>query len=179
VDIAVPAGWTATPTTPTSYDQVPANSAVTVKWTVSPGSSVAPGTYPITFTATSSEGTVSSSAEVKVPYASVAAAYNNTGISNDNAPAAGAFDGSGLNYSAQALAAAGFNAGQDVTAGGIGFTWPGTNVPDNVVARVRLPGGIVRNVSESGKPIDPAVGVRGPAAVRPSKGRARTENTKR
>jgi len=57
-----------------------------------------------------------------VPYASVAAAYNNTGISNDNAPAAGAFDGSGLNFSAAGLAAAGFNAGQSVTVGGIGFT---------------------------------------------------------
>jgi beta-glucosidase-like glycosyl hydrolase len=146
VDIAVPAGWTATPTTPTTYDQVPANSAVTVKWTVSPGPSVAPGTYPITFTATSSEGTVSSSGDVKVPYASVAAAYNNTGISNDNAPPAGAFDGSGLNYSAQALAAAGFNAGQSVTVGGIGFTWPGTNVPDNVVA-----GGQVLPISGSGR----------------------------
>jgi beta-glucosidase len=146
VGITVPTGWTATPTTPTSYDSVAAGSSVTVKWTVSAAASVAPGVYPITFTATSSAGTFTSSAQVKVPYASVAAAYDNTGISNDNAPAAGAFDGSGLNYSAQALAAAGFNAGQSITAGGIGFTWPGTNVPDNIVA-----GGQVLPVSGSGR----------------------------
>jgi beta-glucosidase len=144
--ITVPAGWTATPTTPTSFDSVAGGSSATAKWTISPGSAVAPGAYSIGFTANSSAGTFSSSGQVKVPYATVAAAYDNTGISNDNAPAAGAFDGSGLNYSAQALAADGFQAGQDVTVGGIGFSWPGTNVPDNIVA-----GGQVLPVSGSGR----------------------------
>jgi beta-glucosidase len=55
------------------------------------------------------------SVQTIVPYASIAAAYDNTGISNDNAPAAGAFDGGGLNFSAQALAADGFVSGQTVT----------------------------------------------------------------
>jgi beta-glucosidase-like glycosyl hydrolase len=132
--VTVPAGWTATPITATTYPQVAAGSSVTAKWTISPGSAVAPGTYPVTFTAASSAGTFSSTGQVKVPYASVAAAYDNTGISNDNSPVTGAFDGSGANYSAQALADAGLPAGQQVTVGGVGFDWPKPNVPDNIVA---------------------------------------------
>jgi beta-glucosidase len=134
VSITVPKGWTATPTTPTSYDQVAGGASVTVKWTISPGAAVPPGTYPISFTATSSEGTFTSSGQIRVPYASIAATYNNTGISNDNATAAGAFDGSGANYSAQALAGAGLSPGANVTVGGVGYTWPQPNVPDNIVA---------------------------------------------
>jgi len=100
---------------------------------VTPAAGAAPQEYPVTFGATSSEGTFSGSAQTNVPYASLAAAYDNTGISDDNAPAAGAFDGGGLNFSAQALAADGFVSGQPVTASGVTFTWPGVNVPDNIV----------------------------------------------
>jgi beta-glucosidase-like glycosyl hydrolase len=132
--ITVPDGWTATPITPTSAKKVDANSSLTATWKVSPGPGVAPGTYAIEFTATSSEGAFSSSGQVQVPYASVAAAYDNTGISNDNAPFSGTFDGGALSWSAQALAAAGFAPGGQVTAAGIGFTWPSPNVPDNIVA---------------------------------------------
>jgi len=134
--ISVPAGWSATPSTPTTFASVPGGSAVTATWAISPGADVSPGTYQVSFTASSSEGTFSSSGQVKVPYASVAAAYDNTGISNDNAPAAGAFDGGGLNYSAQALAADGFVSGQNVTVGvgWISYSWPSANVPDNIVA---------------------------------------------
>jgi beta-glucosidase len=146
VKIAVPGGWTATPTTPTNYNRVPPGSSITVKWTLEAGPGVGPGTAGIGFTATSSAGTFTSSAAVKVPYGSVAAAYDNTGISNDNAPPAGAFDGKGLNYSAQALAAAGFAPGKAATAGGIDFSWPQPNVGDNIIA-----GGQVLPVSGSGR----------------------------
>ncbi|WP_326950654.1 glycoside hydrolase family 3 C-terminal domain-containing protein [Amycolatopsis sp. NBC_01307] len=146
VAIALPAGWTATPSTPAGSGRVPAGASVTVKWTVTAEADAQPGTYPIGFTATSSAGTFTSSGDVKVPYGSVAAAYNNSGISDDGLPAAGAFDGSGLNYSAQALAAAGFAPGQPVTAGGITFAWPRPNVPDNVIAA-----GQVLPVSGSGR----------------------------
>ncbi|MFI6096478.1 glycoside hydrolase family 3 C-terminal domain-containing protein [Lentzea sp. NPDC051213] len=144
VSITAPSGWTATPTTPTTFDRVPPRSSVTVRWTVTAGSAQ-PGSYQLGFTATSAFGTFDSGGTVKVPYGSVAAAFNNIGISNDNQPAAGAFDGSGLNYSAQALAAAGLNAGP-VNVGGIGFTWPSSNVANNVVA-----GGQVVPVSGSGR----------------------------
>jgi hypothetical protein len=145
LSITVAKGWTATPTTATSYAQVAGGSSVTAKWTISPGAAVVPGTYPVSFTATSSEGTFTSSGQIRVPYASIAAAYDNTGISNDNAPPAGAFDGSGVNYSAQALAGAGLASGADVTVGGVGYSWPKPNVPDNIVA-----GGQVVPVSGTG-----------------------------
>ena len=106
---------------------------VTATWQVTPATDATPQAYPISYSATSGEGSFAASAQTIVPYASIAAAYDNTGISNDNAPAAGAFDGGGLNFSAQALAADGFVSGQNVTVGGISFTWPGVNVPDNIV----------------------------------------------
>jgi len=141
----VPSGWTATAVGAVTFASVPAGGKATATWQVTPAAGATPQEYPITFGATSSEGTFSSSASTNVPYASVAAAYDNTGISNDNAAAAGAFDGGGLNFSAQALAADGFVSGQTVTAGGTSFTWPGVNVPDNVVC-----GGQAVPVSASG-----------------------------
>ena len=73
---------------------------------------------------------------VGAPYSSVAAAYDNVGISDNSDPAAADFDGTGDSFSAQALAAATPNAlspGQ-VTVGGTTFTWPATGGPDNVIA---------------------------------------------
>ncbi|MFJ5985829.1 glycoside hydrolase family 3 C-terminal domain-containing protein [Lentzea sp. NPDC092896] len=143
VTITTPNGWSATPTTPTTFDRVPARSSVTVRWNVT--GTATPGAYQVGFTATSAFGTFTSDGTVKVPYGSVQSAFNNTGISNDNQPVSGAFDGSGLNYSAQALAAAGLPAGP-VNVGGIGFTWPAANTPNNVVA-----GGQVVPVNGSGR----------------------------
>ncbi|HEY3632888.1 MAG TPA: glycoside hydrolase family 3 C-terminal domain-containing protein [Jatrophihabitantaceae bacterium] len=145
VSVTVPAGWTATPTTPTHYDQVPAHSSTTVRWTVTAPADAPPGLQSIDFVAKSSQGTARSSGDVHIPYGSVSAAYDNTGISNDGQPAASYFDGSSRNFSAQALAAAGFTAGQPVTVGGVAFSWPQPNVPDNVTA-----GGQVLPVSGSG-----------------------------
>ncbi len=133
LSVAVPSGWSASPTTPTTFAQVAGGAKVTATWQVTPATDATPQAYPISYSATSGEGSFAASAQTIVPYASIAAAYDNTGISNDNAPAAGAFDGGGLNFSAQALAADGFVSGQNVTVGGISFTWPGVNVPDNVV----------------------------------------------
>ncbi|WAX58230.1 GH92 family glycosyl hydrolase [Jatrophihabitans cynanchi] len=67
---------------------------------------------------------------------SLLAAFDNRGISDDTAVAAGNFDGGGRSYSAQALAAAGLTAGQPVTAGGISYGWPlpAPGYPDNAIA---------------------------------------------
>jgi hypothetical protein len=62
---------------------------------------VTPQAYPVTYAATSSEGSYTSPAQTNVAYPSFAAAYDNSGISDDNQPAAGSFDGGGLNFSAQ------------------------------------------------------------------------------
>jgi len=145
LSVTVPSGWTATATTPVTFASVTGGSKATATWQVTPAAGATPQAYPITFGATSSEGTFDSSASTNVPYASVAAAYDNTGISNDNEPAAGYFDGGGLNFSAQALAANGLVSGQAATVDGTSFTWPGVNVPDNVVC-----GGQAVPVSGSG-----------------------------
>ena len=73
-----------------------------------------------------------------VPYASLAAAYNNTGISDNSNQAAANYDGVGDSFSAQALAAGtptALTPGQQVTIGGTTFTWPtaASGTPDNVV----------------------------------------------
>jgi beta-glucosidase len=67
-------------------------------------------------------------------YPSVAAAYDNVGITDDSNHAPGNFDGSGNSYSAQALAAAGISGGTKITERGVTFTWPDVPAgqPDNV-----------------------------------------------
>jgi beta-glucosidase len=145
LSITVPSGWTATATTATTFAQVGAHASVTASWRLTPGAGVATGTYPVSFSATSSEGTFTSSGQTTVPYASLGAAFDNTGISNDGATPAGAFDGGGLNFSAQALAAAGFVSGQSAVVNGISFGWPSVNQPDSIVT-----GGQAVPVSGSG-----------------------------
>ncbi len=73
-----------------------------------------------------------------VPYSSLTAAYNNTGISDNSDVAAANYDGVGDSYSAQALAAGtptALTPGKQVTIGGTTFTWPSAapGTPDNVV----------------------------------------------
>ena len=71
--------------------------------------SAAPGTdtLPVAVAPTAGNSTVTTkaSATVTVPYSSLTAAYNNTGISDNSDVAAGNYDGVGDSYSAQALAA--------------------------------------------------------------------------
>ena len=72
------------------------------------------------------------------PYPSLAAAYDNAGISDNSDPAAADFDGTGESFSAQALAAGtptALTAGGQATIGGTTFNWPTTvGGPDNVIA---------------------------------------------
>jgi beta-glucosidase len=73
---------------------------------------------------------------VTVPYASVAAAFDNTGISDDTDTGAADFDGDGSSYSAQALASVGVTPGASLSYDGVSFTWPDVvaGQSDNVVA---------------------------------------------
>jgi hypothetical protein len=77
---------------------------------------------------------------VQVPAASLAATYNNDGITDDANPDPSSgfigFDGEGTTFSAEGLAADGLTAGASVTAGGMSFTWPDAAVaePDNTMA---------------------------------------------
>ncbi len=68
------------------------------------------------------------------PYPSLAAAFNDVGVSSQSDPAAGDFDGYDDSFSAQALAAAGVRPGSVVRTSGATLTWPAAAAgePDNV-----------------------------------------------
>jgi predicted GH43/DUF377 family glycosyl hydrolase len=83
--------------------------------------------------------------QVSVPYPNLAAAFNNTGISDDSNPGSASFDGGPDSYSAENLAAAGLTPGGQVTANGLTFTWPdvAAGKHDNVTGNgqaISLPG---------------------------------------
>ena len=137
--------WKAAPPAGSGITVTPASGTVTL----APGgdtttslsvTSTAPGTVtvPITVTVTAG-GTTQPSAgaylEVTTPYPSLAAAYDNVGITSDADHTPGNFDGYGNSFSAQALAADGITQGSTVTAGGVTFTWPDVPAgqPDNVM----------------------------------------------
>ncbi|WP_210571176.1 beta-glucosidase [Streptomyces sp. GESEQ-4] len=82
---------------------------------------------------------------LKLPYRSLASAFDNAGISSDDATTTADIDGSRSSLSAQALASVGLTPGASVTYGGTTFTWPDTEpgAKDNVVSSgqtVRLSG---------------------------------------
>jgi beta-glucosidase len=135
--LQAPAGWPVQATSPVSFSVVPPRSTVHATWQVTAPQSAAPGRYSLHADASYhgvGPGSASGTATVDVPYPSLAAAFDNTGITDDANPSAGAFASSGKTYSAQALAAAGLSGGP-VSYGGASFTWPATaGQPDNVEA---------------------------------------------
>jgi beta-glucosidase len=138
--LGVPAGWTATATTPAMFKTVRPGQNAATTWTVHVPADATPAEVDLTGSVTFTDGTgthtVTGSSGVSLPYPSLAAAYGNVGISDDANPSAGSLDGGALSYSGQALAAAGLTPGASVTHDGTTFTWPGVapGQPDNVVA---------------------------------------------
>jgi beta-glucosidase len=115
------------------FASVPLDKAKTVASVTLPTLAAAGGTTAMhIFAMATGSGTPTAGA----PYSSVAAAFDNVGISDNSDPSAADFDGTGDSFSAQALAAgtpAALTPGQ-VTVGGTTFTWPAAGVPDNVIA---------------------------------------------
>jgi beta-glucosidase-like glycosyl hydrolase len=136
-----PSGWTATATTPSSFPQVAPGQTAQTTWTVTAPADAAPGSYDLTagasFAGPGGPASATSFSPVTVTYPGLAAAFDNTGITDDSAPTLGNFDGDGDSYSAQALAAAGITPGGSVTSDGVTFTWPdvAAGTPDNVIAQ--------------------------------------------
>jgi beta-glucosidase len=135
--LQVPAGWTASSPAPVT---VAPGQTVTEHFTVTAPAGAAPGdsTLQLEIRSPGSPTVVKASATVTVPYSSLVAAYNNTGISDNSDVAAADYDGDGDSYSAQALAAGTptpLTPGGPVTVGGTTFTWPAAAAgsPDNVV----------------------------------------------
>ena len=140
LSVQVPDGWAATALSPTSFRGVDSGRVVQAVWRLSVPGGASPGRFAIAvqavYTSGTQRGVGSASAGVLIAYPSLAAAFNNAGISDDSDVTTSNFDGVGNSYSRQALATAGINPGGVVTHDGIGFTWPdgAPGQPDNVVA---------------------------------------------
>ena len=137
----VPTGWSVSPRS-IHLGQVAAHTTKDLTFTVTPPASSTPGSQQLTVNAAYDEPGVGlahatqAAQTVTTPYPSLAAAFDNTGISDDSDPTAADFDGSGYSFSAEQLADVGITPGGAVTAGSAAFTWP--DVPagqaDNVAA---------------------------------------------
>ncbi|MCA1219744.1 glycoside hydrolase family 3 C-terminal domain-containing protein [Streptomyces sp. 8L] len=137
VALDAPSGWTATASSPATFSRVGAGQAVSTTWQVTVPAGTDPASFGLDATVTTPNGQQGAQAPVTVPYASVTAAYDNSGISDDATPGTGSLDGGGASFSEQTLEAAGYTAGQNATHDGITFPWPataGTGKPDNIVA---------------------------------------------
>jgi hypothetical protein len=141
VSLQAPQGWTAGENQ-VDLPTVPAYGSATAKFTVTPPAGTPqPGTVDLTAVASYEAGrggraTLVGTARVIAPFTSLAAAFDNIGISDDTDTGAADIDTSGSSFSAQALAAAGVTPGKSVTYDGIAFDWPdaASGQPDNVTA---------------------------------------------
>jgi beta-glucosidase-like glycosyl hydrolase len=132
-----PAGVTVAPAR-TSAVLAP-RASVTRKLTVAVGDDAKSSSIDLTGTVTAAGQDYplqGGSLDLPLLFGSLAAAYDNTAVSDDSAPQTADFDGSGYSYSAQSLAGAGLVPGQPVPHGPAGLSWPAAAAgsPDNAVA---------------------------------------------
>lgn len=151
----VTVSWTASPPSgitiiPSAGSTILAGGASAIlPFSVRVASTASPGNYPLTvrLTATVAPGPgarptatvyplLGFHVDLSIPYPSLAATFDNVGISSNSDVSTGNFDGYGNSYSAQALASAGLTAGASVTQDGATVTWPNVpaGTPDNVLA---------------------------------------------
>ena len=136
-----PSGVTFTPRSDTLT--IPGDGTATVTFKVS-ATAAGSGNHTIPLTITAKDGsatftvapTPTSDLSLNVAFTSLAAAFNNTGISNESAPFTSAsFDTGNQSFSEQQLTTAGFGPGATFTHDGIPYTWPSAAAgsPDNVI----------------------------------------------
>jgi beta-glucosidase-like glycosyl hydrolase len=151
--LTAPAGWQVQATSPASFGTVAPGQTARTTWSIAVPAGTDPGSFGLSaqasFTDAAGAASTSDATTTSVPFASLAAAFDNAGISDDNDTGTGNLDGGGYSYSAQALAAGtpSLTPGDTVTHDGLTFTWPAAQpgTPDNVVA-----GGQTFPVSGSG-----------------------------
>ena len=140
VALSVPSGWSVSPPAATMGTVAPGSSGSVTFSVTAPSTAPAPGTIALLATAKFSGQTLSNSATVQAPYSSLAASYDNSGVTSNADPDPSSsfigFDGEGTTYSAEGLAAAGLTPGATVSAGGLSFSWPSAAAatPDNTMA---------------------------------------------
>lgn len=143
LSITAPDGWTVTPSTVRLNRIAPGGTGTATVHLTAP--EAGPGRTVSTVTATARyRAGAAGAAEVSgpltvitvVPYPTLAAAFNNVGVTSESDTAPGNLDGDGDSYSAEALAGQGATPGATVNANGLTFTWPSAapGTPDNVVA---------------------------------------------
>jgi beta-glucosidase len=130
--LTAPSGWTVTPTGPTTFASVPSGQTATTTWDITVPSEATPSVNEVDFAGTYRDANGQSSlpedsAQVSIPFGSLADARDTVGITDDSAPNGGNLDGGGRSYSQQSLAAAGLSPGATVKAGGVTYTMP--NLP--------------------------------------------------
>ncbi|MPZ82796.1 MAG: hypothetical protein GEV28_21285 [Actinophytocola sp.] len=149
VDLQVPDGWTADPTTPTTFTNLTSGQSVRIDWRVGVPADAPEAVHPVSvraaYRANTQNVVTTTEIDVLLPYAGVAQARDNAGISDDADVDTANFDGIGNSYSRQALSAAGFSPGATISQDGLTFHWPDTAAgqPDNVLANgqpILLPG---------------------------------------
>jgi hypothetical protein len=136
VSITAPSGVTITPSSATI--EVPPHGSGTTALTVSAAAGTTQNFYsaPVTLTTQSTGATQSLDQTILVASpGSLLSTFDNTGISDSSDVSTANFDGDGFSYSAAALAADGFNPGQNTTVNGVTFAWPlpANGFPDNTV----------------------------------------------
>ncbi|HTU07205.1 MAG TPA: glycoside hydrolase domain-containing protein, partial [Trebonia sp.] len=136
VSVTAPSGITITPGSATI--EVPPRSTGTTTLTVAAAAGTTQNFYsaPVTLTTESTGGTQSLNQTILVAaQGSLLSTFNSDGIADDSDPSLANIDGDGNAYSSEALAAAGFSAGQNVTVDGVTFTWPqpSPGFPDNTM----------------------------------------------
>jgi beta-galactosidase len=136
----VPGGWTATVVPTGIPSKVPRGQIIQASWHVVVPADAYAGQAPITvqavYSAGGQRGVTYGRIGVLGGYATLAGAFNNTGISADADVGAADFDGTGMSYSEQALTSVEFGPGAVITHDGLTFAWPDVPAgqPDNVVA---------------------------------------------
>jgi beta-glucosidase len=136
---SLPPGVSVTPAAPSIL--VPARKTVTLKFSVAVAAGTGAGSEQMplrpSFTYLGHPYPLAAAAlAVYVAYPSLAAAFNDSAISDDFNVDAANFDGNGNSYSAQALSAAGLQPGANVTVGPTTLQWPDvpSGTADSVLA---------------------------------------------
>ena len=139
LELFAPNGYQVTPAAAQSIGTLAAGASTTESWQVTvPADATSTGRLltQAVFTAGGQDEGLQKGASVSVPAASLSAAFDNVGITDDANPIAGNIDGAGSSFSAQALAAVGATPGATINFGGASFTWPNeaAGATDNLVA---------------------------------------------
>ena len=137
--LTAPQGYQFSPAPPVAAGDLQPGQTESTTWTVTVPTDAVPSAqlaHRATFDTGGQHEGVAAGSAIDVPADSLAALFDNVGITDDTATDAGDIDGAGSSLSAQALAAQGVTPGSTVSHAGQQFSWPSVAAgqPDNVVA---------------------------------------------